>query len=212
MTSPASSSVRTEYDREAARYDRRWAAYERRSLGLLRPWLGARPPGRVLDVGCGTAELAASLARWGVAVESYAGVDVSPGMLRAGRGKAGAADFPAALVAGDAGALPFADGAFDTVVTASALHYWEEVGVALGEARRVLREGGRLLVVDWCGEYRSVRWMERWLRLTGRAGAGALTRAELAARLEGARFRVARAERARISAVWGLMAVEAVAV
>ena len=210
MRGPAGSAA-GEYDSAAAAYDRRWAAYNRRSLALLRPLVGARPVGSVLDVGCGTANLALALAEWGGAVERYVGVDVSVGMLVEGRRKLAALRLPAALVAGDAGVLPLGDAAFDTVVTASALHYWPDVAGALREARRVLRPGGRMLVVDWCAEFWPVRAMVGWLRLTGRAVEHVFTRAELAAMLGSAGFRVERAEVARISPVWGLMAVEAVA-
>jgi ubiquinone/menaquinone biosynthesis C-methylase UbiE len=210
-SSPRRSGVSSEYDAGAAAYDRRWAWYNRRSLALLRPALLARPAGRVLDVGCGTAGLAVALEAWGAEVDRYVGVDLSAGMLReAGRKLRAVAAFPSAAVAGAADALPFRDAAFDTVVTASSLHYWRNVPGALQEAWRVLRPSGRLRVVDWCREYGSIRWMERWLRLTGRAVERTYTRGELAALLAAAGFQVERAERARISPVWGLMVVEAV--
>lgn len=200
-----------EYDAQAAQYDARWAAYTRDSLALLRPILTARLPGRLLDVGCGTAELAAALAAWGTSPARYVGVDVSAAMLRVGRAKTDAAPFPCALVVASAGALPHPAGSFDTVVSASSLHGWPEVDGGLTELRRVVRPGGRAVLLDWCADYLSVRGVAAWLRLVGGRGVRPLRLDELSERVRAAGFAVARADRARISPVWGMMVVEGTA-
>src|SRR3954470_20576954 len=137
------------YDRLAGDYDRRWATYNARSLALLRPYVSGKSLGSVLDVACGTANLLPRLAEWAGSIRRYTGVDVSREMLRAARPKLAATSIPATLEAADAAALPFSAARFDTVVSASALHDFPEPERALGEARRVLRPGGRLLLLDW---------------------------------------------------------------
>lgn len=205
-----SDAVRAEYESLAGGYDGRWDAYTRRALDLLRPHLPAEP-GAVLDVGCGTGALLRSLVEWRPPGVRYTGVDLAPAMMEAARAAAGPpGGIPAAWSATAARALPFARGSFDTVVSASSLHYWPDVPGALLEIRRVLRPSGTLLVLDWCGDDLSIRLMVLWLWLTGRPVARVFRTAELAAEVARAGFRVTAVRRASAGWPWGLMVVEAV--
>ena len=107
-------------------------------------------PARVLDLGCGPGGvMAAAARRWPAA--RVVGVDVAARMLaEARRGWPGAA--PPALVRADAAALPFAAGSFDAVTSHSFLYLVPDRDAVLAEAGRVLRPGGRLLLVEpWAG-------------------------------------------------------------
>jgi ubiquinone/menaquinone biosynthesis C-methylase UbiE len=99
------------------------------------------PVRAVLDVGCGTGQLAARL-RGEFPCAQVVGCDFSRGMLRAARAR----DGRTAWVQGDAGCLPFADGTFDAVVSTEAFHWFPDPRRALAEFRRVLRPAGRLLL------------------------------------------------------------------
>jgi ubiquinone/menaquinone biosynthesis C-methylase UbiE len=158
---------RTDYDRAAADYDRRWRRYNERSLALLRPWIDRRRLGRVLDVGCGTANLVPRLAAWAASVERYVGLDPSFEMLRMAGAKAAAVPFPAALLSAPAEALPLRAASFDTAVSASSLHYWPDPLAGLREIRRVLRPGGALLLLDWDRGPLPMRLLDAWMRTTG---------------------------------------------
>jgi ubiquinone/menaquinone biosynthesis C-methylase UbiE len=203
--------VRREYDALAARYDRRWERYTRESLDLFRPLLAGGDAGRVLDLGCGTGAMLPLLGAWGAGVRRYTGVDLSPEMLRVAAGKAASAAFSAGFVAASADALPFREAAFDTVVSASSLHYWARPEAALGEARRVLRPGGRLLLVDWSRDPGAMRLLDAWLRVRSfnRSHHRIFTSAEAGALLGGAGFRVDAVERFRIGWPWTLWRAEA---
>lgn len=201
-------AARREYEAAATAYDARWAAYTRRTLALLHP-LVPPVPGRLLDVGCGTGSLAAALAGWDVRPESYVGVDVAPAMLTAAGAKTEAAPFPCALVAASAGELPLAAASFDTAVSASSLHRWPDVGAGLAELRRVLRPGGRVVLLDWSADHLSVRAVAAWLRLARGTRVRPMGSGALAEALRGAGFTVGPVRRTRISAVWGVMTVEA---
>jgi SAM-dependent methyltransferase len=136
-----------------------------------------RRGGSILDLGCGTGELARDLAAAGLRVT---GADISPQML----GRAVTADQDGAVewVQLDPGwrALPFASRAFDAVVASSVLEYVDEPAAVLSECARVLRPGGALLVT--VPDIRHpVRWAEWAASLTARlpparAGLGALPR------------------------------------
>ncbi|MFC3173036.1 ArsR/SmtB family transcription factor [Novosphingobium bradum] len=109
--------------------------------------LEASQLGAVLDVGTGTGRMAELFAPHAASVVA---IDKSPEMLRLARARlqhlpAGKVD----LIQGDFTALPFADAGFDTVLFHQVLHYAQEPEVALAEAARVTRPGGRVAVVDF---------------------------------------------------------------
>ena len=115
--------------------DRGWRRATRDALQLK---LGQR----VLDVGAGTGVSTLELGRSGAFA---VGLDLSTGMLRAGRRVR--PEVP--LLAGDALALPFADGTFDAVTISFALRNVVDVDGALTELARVVRPGGRLVVCEF---------------------------------------------------------------
>lgn len=103
--------------------------------------LAIRPPGRLLDLGCGTGLLTHRL-RAELHAATIVGCDYSAGMLRQARARS-----PRGLFThGDAQRLPFADANFDTVVSTEAFHWFPDQPAALREIRRILKPGGRLLV------------------------------------------------------------------
>ena len=119
--------------------------------------------------------------------------------------------FPAALVAADAAALPLRNQSVDTVVSASTLHDWADPAAALAEARRVLRPGGRLLLLDWCRERVTMRALNLALRVARNPFHRMYSRDEAAALLAAAGFRVVAGDRRAITWMWELMVLEATA-
>jgi len=107
-------------------------------LGLLDPsWT-------VGDLGCGTGQVSESLAPF---VRRVVSVDSSAEMLAAARARLGGVE-NVEVRAGELEALPVGDGELDAALLFLVLHYVAEPAAALAEARRVLRPGGVLLVVD----------------------------------------------------------------
>jgi arsenite methyltransferase len=119
--------------------------------------LDLRPGERVLDLGCGPGYLAAEMAEVVGSDGRVDAVDPSPSMLAiAGRRERSGDAAPVELVAADAGSLPFDDATFDAAVSTQVYEYVADMPQALAEARRVLREGGRLLVLDT--DWDSIVW------------------------------------------------------
>ena len=109
------------------------------------PLLGFLDPSwTVGDLGTGTGGLVATLAPF---VRQVIGVDRSPPMLEAARARLKGLE-NVDLLPGDLEALPLDDQALDVAVLSLVLHYVVEPALALAEAFRVLRPGGRLLLVD----------------------------------------------------------------
>ncbi len=96
-------------------------------------------PLRILDVGCGTGEMAFAL-RSAFPDAKVVGLDLAPGMLRQARRKG---DWREKMVwvRGDAERLPFADASFDLVTCANSLIFYPAPVIALGEMRRVCHPG-----------------------------------------------------------------------
>ena len=125
--------------------------------------LGDRPVGRLLDVGTGTGRMIELL---GPSAIQATGIDKSSEMLRLARVKLEAAGIPSSLRQADMYALPLGDGSADSVVIHQVLHYAHNPAAALAEAARVLRPGGRLLVVDFAAHEREeLRTSDAHLRL-----------------------------------------------
>jgi arsenite methyltransferase len=117
--------------------------------------LAAQPGERVLDVGSGPGFLVASLADAVGPGGAVHGVDPSAPMNALARELLGSRPW-ARIDDGDALDLPYPDGAFDAAVSTQVYEYVADIPRALSELRRVLRPGGRALVLDT--DWDSVVW------------------------------------------------------
>jgi ubiquinone/menaquinone biosynthesis C-methylase UbiE len=105
--------------------------------------------GTLLDVGCGAGHLSFALA---YAFRRVVAVDPSPGMLTTVAQAAAARRIPQLEVQqGSAESLPFADSTFDVVASRFSAHHWRFLESGVREMCRVLRPGGRLLMIDTVG-------------------------------------------------------------
>ena len=152
---PERNAVWRMFDRIARRYD---LLNRLLSFGRDQAWRRALvrgiPPGAdlcVVDLATGTADVLLAARDAGLSLRLGVGVDPSGGMIALGREKvrrpAGSA--PLYLVRGDACALPLAEASVDAITMAFGIRNVADVDAALREMRRVLRPGGRALILEF---------------------------------------------------------------
>ncbi|ALG14995.1 class I SAM-dependent methyltransferase [Kibdelosporangium phytohabitans] len=132
------------WDKKSGTYDKEMRAWDRRLFGDSRQWACGQATGDVLEVAVGTG---LNLPLYPADVR-LTGIDLSAGMLDIAERRATDLGRPVTLLHGDAHALPFDDGSFDTVVCTLGLCAIPDHVRAVGEMVRVLRSGGRLVLVD----------------------------------------------------------------
>jgi ubiquinone/menaquinone biosynthesis C-methylase UbiE len=194
----ATAQQRRVWDKAAPGYDKQIAFFEKIQFGGGREWLSERAHGRVLEVAIGTGR---SLPHY-QADATVTGIELSPAMLGIARERAADLGRDVDFREGDAEHLPFDDSSFDTVICALALCSIPDPTAAIGEMKRVLVPGGRLLLLDHIGStwppiYAAQRLLER---ITIRTAGEHFTRRQLPLVLA-AGFQIVEAERLKTGTV-----------
>lgn len=144
-TVPAETArVRQHYEALADNYDRLIGISEKLLFGDGRAWVGSQASGDVLDIAVGTGR---NFPYYPLDVR-LTGVDISPAMIAVAERRADELGRDVELRVGDAQALDLPDARFDTVVSTLALCSIPDDRRAVAEVRRVLRPGGRFLLLE----------------------------------------------------------------
>ena len=173
---PAARQKRV-WDKAAPRYDKQISFFEKIWFAGGREWLGQRAQGRVLEVAVGTGR---NLPYYPADV-TVTGIELSPAMLAIARQRAADLDRDVDFREGDAEHLPCDDASFDTVACALSLCTIPDPAAAIGEMKRVLVPGGRLLLLDHIASTWPPVYAAQWLfeRITIRAAGEHFTRRQL---------------------------------
>ncbi len=165
--------ARARWDRHASAYDRQIRFFERALFGGGREWVCSRARGDVLEVAIGTGR---NLPFYAPDVR-LTGVEFSPKMLAVAAARSRELGREVDLRLGDAQALEFPDESFDTVVFTLALCSIPDDRRAVGEAARVLRPGGTLVLLEHVrSPLRAVRTVQRILEPLFRTQGDSLVR------------------------------------
>ena len=161
--------VRGVFDSVASRYD---VMNDLMSMGLHRAWKAytvavaqVKPGQRVLDIAGGTGDLARAFARQVGAEGQVVHTDINETMLRTGRDRLLDEGLVLPTVTCDAERLPFPDASFDRVSVAFGLRNMTHKDLALAEMGRVLKPGGRLLVLEFSKVAEPLRKPYDWYSL-----------------------------------------------
>jgi ubiquinone/menaquinone biosynthesis C-methylase UbiE len=151
--------IRQFYEKIVGEYDHWLRHYEKiMGLGDVRKRLLSHAHGRTLELGVGTG---VNLAHYPPNVQ-LTGIDLTPEMLAASRQRAQELGLDVEFLIGDAQSLDLPDNHFDTVVTTLLMSTIPNDRQAATEIRRVLKPGGKLLLLDHVrSPIAPVRWMER---------------------------------------------------
>jgi demethylmenaquinone methyltransferase / 2-methoxy-6-polyprenyl-1,4-benzoquinol methylase len=146
-------AVRGVFDSVASKYD---VMNDLMSVGMHRAWkaytvmvANVKPGQRVLDIAGGTGDLALAFAPKVGATGQVVHTDINEAMLREGRNRLLDAGVSVPTLACDAEHLPFTDGYFDLVTVAFGLRNMTHKDAALLEMSRVIKPGGKLLVLEF---------------------------------------------------------------
>jgi ubiquinone/menaquinone biosynthesis C-methylase UbiE len=193
------------WDKSAPSYDRQIGFFEKTWFAGGREWLGERARGRVLEVAVGTGR---NLLHYPTDA-TITGIELSPAMLAIARQRATDLGRDASLREGDAEHLPFDDASFDTVVCALSLCTIPSPVAAVGEMRRVLGPGGRLLLLDHIGSTWPPVYAAQWFveRITVRVAGEHFTRRQLPL-VKAAGFQIVETERLKAGTVERIHAVK----
>ena len=132
----------------AGNYDY-FSRYMERGAQTFYEQLDVSPGSQLLDVGCGSGQLALWAARDGVKVT---GVDIAPNLVTRAQARADAEGLNARFMEGDAEALPFEDGSFDVVTSLIGAMFAPRPELVAQELLRVCSPGGTIAMANWTAE------------------------------------------------------------
>ena len=132
----------------AEAYEQRMGRWSRQLAPLFVEFVGVQDGEKVLDVGCGTGSLAATLARVTCA-SKIVGIDPSSGFVEYAR--AHVKEPHVTFDMGDAQSLPYPDKSFDRTLALLVVNFIPDASKAANEMRRVTRSGGMVATIIWAG-------------------------------------------------------------
>ncbi len=169
MSSPhtdVSQASRRYFNQWATRYDRSWTQiWFRENHRLIVQAMDPPADACILDLGCGTGQLAARLAQR-VPHGSVLGVDPADEMIRVAR-RQHRHRKNLRFEVGSSEAIPADAGTFDVVASTISFHHWARPVESLRDIARVLRPNGRVLILDLCRDHlfmAALDQLQRWLQ------------------------------------------------
>lgn len=194
-----------EYDRLSFIYDRKWARYIQTTLDKVIELCHFIGEEEVLDVACGTGELERRLlARYDKI--RITGCDISPAMLKVARDKLARHD-NTSFIECPADGIPIASESKDIIICCNSFHFFKQPESVLQEWHRILRQNGRIFILDWCRDF----WLCKVLEfLKGNFDSShhhIYSVEELSSMLIAHNFRNEGNRRFKVDWFWGMMAL-----
>jgi len=149
MTLQHESAVTRSFAAQAEAYLTSQVHATGRDLELLAEVIAEVPAAKVLDLGCGAGHASFAAASTAAEVVAY---DLTDSMLRVvERAAADRGATNVRTVQGSVEKLPFANAAFDWVISRYSAHHWRNLDLAMAEIARVLKPGGQICLIDVAG-------------------------------------------------------------
>lgn len=200
--------VLKEYDALANEYDQKWLSYTQKTLDLtLKVLQPEMIPAKqsLLDIGCGTGQFLEMLSKLAPEIK-LSGVEPNQQMLGRAKAKFGNSINCVEAWAHD---LPFENASFDYMTCNNMFHYIDEPEKALGEFKRVLKPKGQLVLMDWCGDFWTMKLNSLYLDLRTKAHVKTYKQDELQKMLEDVGFIDVVGKKRKVDWFWGMMVARA---
>ncbi|HEB63747.1 MAG TPA: methyltransferase domain-containing protein [Gammaproteobacteria bacterium] len=206
MKSDNETCVQKEYAQLAQKYDDKWHFYIEATQGETLKRVELNAGERLLDIGCGTGVLLETVEK------SYpdavlAGVEPTQEMLDIAYKRL---SDRVQLEQSWASSLPFEDETFDVIVSCNMFHYIRQPRVALKEMVRVLKPAGRLVLTDWCNDYRTCQIFNLFLQVFNKAHFKTYRKKECHKLLSLSGFDHIKIDCYKINWFWGMMTATAI--
>ena len=200
--------VLEEYSAMAPEYDQKWLNYTQKTLALTLEELESEtilPNQSLLDIGCGTGQFLEMM------LNSYPNIDlygIEPNREMLSRAEAKFAE-RISLKEAWAHELPFEDASFDFVTCNNMFHYVDEPLIALREFSRVLKPEGQLILMDWCGDFWTMKLNAWWLNTQNKAHVKTYKAPELRDMVLDSGFKGVWVAKGKVDLFWGMMVARA---
>ena len=192
-----------DYTKKAKNYDKRWQHYCFPSFSKSIKIIDLNQAGKLLDVGCGTGIFLEILEKKYPSSQLY-GIDPNQAMLEKASEKVSS---KVTLEAGSAESLPYDSQSFDWVVLSNCLGHIKHQEAALNEARRVLKNTGKVIITDWTKDFLAMRLVNLYAQVFDYAEYNSLRSSETIAMMEKLHFECISSESYKINWFWGLYTI-----
>ena len=192
-----------DYTKRAKNYDKRWQHYCVSSFSKSIKIIDLHQASRLLDVGCGTGIFLEILEKKYPSALLY-GIDPNQAMLEKASEKVTS---KVVLDLGSAEFLPYESQSFDWVVLSNCLGHIKYQEVALGEAHRVLKNDGKVIITDWTKDFLAMRLVNLYTQLFDYAEYNSLMSSETITMMEKLHFECISSESYKINWLWGLYTI-----
>lgn len=196
-----------EYSRRAARYNLSCQRFLSISQAVAIEMLNPRSGERILDAGCGTGSAMMTIAKSVREKGEVVGIDLSEDMLSVARERLSEYS-KAVIIKGNLDNMSYPDNYFDAVMNVNVMHYFYNIDIVLKEFYRVLKPGGRLVLVGFCTDYFFFGLIEKIWRIFIPSHIHAYSLDELSQKTEKVGFEITERKRFKIGWFWRSMALK----
>lgn len=205
-------NVIEEYTKLAYVYDDKWKQYLTSTEQAILNQLKLKGKETILDAGCGTGNLLSSISQRLKHKGKIMGFDITPAMLDLAESKLTThSRFNKTLQLELAHCENFSakNNSVDIVICSSVLHYLAHPEKALHEFHRVLKKGGRLILIDFCNDYPTTLLLDWWQRMFHKAHHRAYTTTQLDEMLKKNKFSITSFKTWKATPTIGVMLFDA---
>jgi ubiquinone/menaquinone biosynthesis C-methylase UbiE len=193
-----------EYNRLASVYDYKWSRYIQTTISKVVEYCALSGEEDILDVACGTGELERILlTRYGKI--KITGCDISSAMLEIAEKKLTGFD-NISFIECPADRIPLKDGSEDVIICCNSFHFLKHPEKVLQEWHRILRQGGKVFILDWCRDFLLCKVFE-FFKQADKNHHRIYTVGELSSMLAAHGFRNQGDWRFKVGWFWGMMAL-----